>query len=192
MSFLKSGMLIAGIMVAATVQSQDSGDRTFGQFVLDSIETGRTAESIATEIRTRSIEVRSEWGKEGAVTEEERHWYENRHDSASESEKPGGGPPPWAPAHGYRRKFGEQQEADLGSYVHRCLQQGTTGESLIIAIRAAVDRVTRGEAVDPQTGAEHRNGQEEAGPGDGTPESKPNKGSRANKTKGKPVTKGRS
>lgn len=140
---------IATCVLLGSAWADDQGDQAFGQFVLDVLETADTADSIADKVRSKSIEIRASWGKEGAVTEEERRWYEHgRHDKAEA--KPGGGPPPWAPAHGYRRKFGAQEERDLGAYTHRRILEGATGAELIVAIRGAVERVTRGEPVDPE------------------------------------------
>ena len=140
-------VLTAGILGAAPALAQDDENQAFGNFVLDMMETAETSSSIADKIRSRSIELRAGWGESGAVTEEERRWHEDFEHEKHEA-KPGGGPPPWAPAHGYRRKFGEPEQRDLGAYTHRRIQEGTVGTDLIVAVRGAIDRVSRGEPVD--------------------------------------------
>lgn len=140
-------IVLAGFVAVSQTHADEDSEQAFGAFVLNVMETAETADSVAEKIRARSIEIRAAMGKEGAVTEEERQWYE-RHSGKEKYAKPGGGPPPWAPAHGYRRKFGAQEEHDLGAYTHRRIQEGATGYELVIAIRDAVERVGRGEPID--------------------------------------------
>jgi hypothetical protein len=128
--------------VALRADADTGRDQAFGEFVLDVIEVADTGGAIADKIRARSIEFRGE-----SVTAEERHWYEHRHKDKSTA-KPGGGPPPWAPAHGYRRKFGQQETQDLGLFTHRRVQEGLSGNELVIAIRGAIERVVRDEPVE--------------------------------------------
>lgn len=141
-------VLVVCFISAPQSYAESDADQTFGSFVLDTLDTAATADSIADKIRARSIEIRSQWGTEDAVTVDERQWYERQH-KEDRSAKPGDGPPPWAPAHGYRRKFGAQEERDLGAYTHRRIQEGATGNELVVEVRRAVERVVRGESVDP-------------------------------------------
>lgn len=147
--------LAAAVACTLPVAAQDAGDQAFGQYVLDVLETAQTAESISDKLRSRSVEIRAGRDNEGAVTEEERRWYE-RWREQEHVDEPGGGPPPWAPAHGYRRKFGADQERDLGGFTHRRVQEGLSGVELVIAVRDAVERVTRGEPIEVERGEADR------------------------------------
>lgn len=155
-------MSVAAIAAACTALAQDSDraaqDKSFGAYVLDTIELAESAAAVARTIAERSIDSRRDWSGEDALTEEEKEWY--GHDNTGESgDKPGGGPPAWAPAHGYRRKFGDQQQQDLGRYVHQCVQEGVRDENLILAIRVVIDRVSNGGEVGDRR-AEQENAEE--------------------------------
>ncbi|MFP6584948.1 MAG: hypothetical protein VCD00_20615 [Candidatus Hydrogenedentota bacterium] len=55
-----------------------------------------------------------------------------------------GGPPPWAPAHGWRNKFGHQQERELGHYITARVEEGIYGSVLIDLVHKQIKQVSLG------------------------------------------------
>jgi hypothetical protein len=149
----------------AQVRTREEQNRSFGDYVLDAVELGDASVSVSRKIRDRSMEIRREWTGDGAVTPDEDRRYreeiEREHGEQpgrgpKAKENRGNGPPDWAPAHGYRRNFGDQEREELGAYAHRQVEQGVRGDALIESLRGAVERISRGERVDDRASTRDR------------------------------------
>lgn len=55
-----------------------------------------------------------------------------------------GGPPPWAPAHGWRKKFDKKQERELGHYIAAKVEEGVYGSVLIDLVHKQIKQVSLG------------------------------------------------
>lgn len=157
----------ASFAAALTATAQDrtaaaEHDRSMGRLILDGVEAGLAAEKLARKVRDKANEIRREWTGDPAPAEE-AVVVEEAPGGKDKTGKRGGGPPDWAPAHGWRAKFGEQEETDLGRFAGKKVDEGLSGDELVIAIRGEVDRISKGE----DTGDEARSKGNRGGGGHG-------------------------
>ena len=119
---------------AEETRERRTRDRSFGDYILDGLEAGIATEQLAREVIGRARQIKR------AVTGEEplpaaTEWAPDEETTKRK------GPPDWAPAHGWRRNFGEEEEASIGAFASKQVEEGVVGEALAKAIRGHVDRL---------------------------------------------------
>lgn len=139
-----------GTPAYAVVQEKSDGElkRELGVWVLDSVQAGMQNETLIGAIRDKAKEILAKNGVKLPVISveqhEEEHEYWEKEKRAAKDRK---GPPPWAPAHGWRRKFGEREEMQFGGFILDEVQRGETGPNIITAIHAQIEQVSKGGKV---------------------------------------------
>lgn len=140
-------LIVAMISVPGFADSETDHElkRALGGWVLDSVHAGMHDEELMDAIWNKTAEI---LGKDGIkvvhIPEEVRHRERVIVVERREKVKKKGGPPPWAPAHGWRKKFDRQHEQDLGVYISRKVQDGVYGHELIDLVHRQIAQVNIG------------------------------------------------
>ena len=144
--------IAAAVCTPAFAAEKKAGElkHELGVWVLDSVQAGMDNEVVVTTIRKRAKEILEKAGVKVPEISVEQHVQEHEHwerEREREKAKDRKGPPPWAPAHGWRRKFGAQKEKDFGVYITEKVRTGETGQVIIAAIQQQIEQVSKGGRV---------------------------------------------
>lgn len=143
--------MVASIVCApAFPEDRASGElkTELGIWVLDSVQAGMQNEQLIGAIRNKTKELLAKAGIKlpdltpEVIEVEEEYWEKGRRDASERK-----GPPPWAPAHGWRRKFGDEQEAAFGDYIVTRVREGRSAPELLTSIRTQIEQVSKGGKV---------------------------------------------
>jgi hypothetical protein len=131
------GLMLALCMPTfAAEQTAREMSRSLGEWALDAVQAGMQNEQIQEAIRTRARKILAKNGIELPHYPEDEHTHER-------TEKKNG-PPDWAPAHGWRKKFSATEEEELGHHLCRKVSEGVRGDDLVVVLRQQIERVSKG------------------------------------------------
>lgn len=160
--------MATAVCAPAFAAERTSGELKYelGIWVLDSVQRGMENPQLVGAIREKAKEILERAGvKLPVITPEqqetEREYWEKESREVADRK----GPPDWAPAHGWRRKFGKEDEAALGDYMTQQVANGQSGPELISILQGQIEQVSKGGKVGdaPDESADEKSGSKKKG-----------------------------
>ena len=148
----------------AVEKSTQDLNGALGKWALDSVLAGMQNEELTSAIRVKARDILAKNGiriptlpkVEPEKPEQEPPAQERPVQDQADKKN---GPPGWAPAKGWRRKFGTVEEEALGQHLSKKFSEGAHGDGVVAILRQQIDRVSKGLKVgdDPKPTDENEN-----------------------------------
>jgi hypothetical protein len=143
-------LLFVAFSIPANAADDTDGElkQALGNWVIDSVHNGMHDPELMDALWNKTADL---LGKDGIkvthIPETIRHRERTVLVERGKKLKQKGGPPPWAPAHGWRKKFDHQHERELGHYITTKVQEGVYGSVLIDLVHKQIKQVSLGGTI---------------------------------------------